>query len=238
MSPPADTFGVRDGGGMRSVIVVYGGSGHGKDALSDMLADELGRDRTLRCAFADPLKSAAMVIFGMPREVAYGSQADKLAWKWHGGLTARDILQKLGTEAGRQVFGPWLWVNALAGVIRSQPQGVSFAVVSDGRFYTERDLGDRLPGVEVRKVLVWRPTAPDLGLPPTTWNRIRVQLSRLPLLGRLFGAQKLMHPSESEVWDMRRRVQRGERLFDDFVVNDGTLEDLRAKARAIAAEVS
>lgn len=221
---------------MRAVIVVYGGSGHGKDVLSDMIAEELGRSRTLRCAFADPLKAVAMLLFGMPREVAYGNQQAKLSWKKYD-FTARELLQKVGTEGGRDLYSKHLWVDGLAQLVLSQPEEIVYACVSDGRFWTERDLGDRLPGIHVRKVLVWRPSAPDLGLPPTFWNRVKARLASIPFIGRVFGSAKLMHPSEAEVWEMRERTRRGEKLFDDFVVNDGSLEDLRAKARGIAQEV-
>lgn len=227
---------------MRAVIIVFGGSGHGKDTLADMVADELGRDRVLRCAFADPLKSIAMQLFGMPREVAYGSQEAKLSWKKYG-FSARQILQMVGTEGGRDLYSHYLWVDGLAELIKSQPMDMKFAVVSDGRFYTERELGDRIPDVQTRLVLVWRPSAPNLGLPPTFWNRIRARLTNLPGVRHLLNGlgiktPKLMHQSESEVWSMRQRAMRGERLFHDVVVNDGTLEDLRAKAREIATSVS
>lgn len=223
---------------MQTVIVCFGGSGHGKDVLSDMIADEIGRQVTLRCAFADPLKTVAKHLVGMPHEVAYGSQAAKLAWKKYG-RTGREILQVIGTEVGRVMFDKSIWVDGLAEVVKSQPPEIKAAVVSDGRFWNERELDQRLPGVLVLRVLVWRPSAPDLGLPPTLGNRIKTRLLGLPLIRHalgLFGVKppKLMHPSEAEVWDMRQRTQRGEKLFDDFVVNDGTLEDLRAKAMKIA----
>lgn len=233
---------------MRTVIVVYGGSGHGKDALSDMIAEEIcalvdppgirsDPRPVLRCAFADPLKAVAMLLFGMPREVAYGNQQTKLSWKWRDRFSARELLQKVGTEGGRELYGDDLWVYALASTVKAQPEWVKAAVVSDGRFWSERTLGDFLPGVLVRKVLVWRPSAPDLGLPPTSWNRVKARLASIPLVGRIFGSAKLMHPSEAEVWEMRERTRHGEKLFDDFVVNDGSLEDLRAKAHGIAREV-
>jgi hypothetical protein len=231
--------------GVQAVVVVFGGSGHGKDALSDMIADAIGRDRTLRCAFADPLKMVAMQLVGMPRDVAYGSQQVKLAWTKYG-RTAREILQVIGTEIGRNMFDQSIWVDGLAGLVRSQPSAINAAVVSDGRFWNERELGKRLEmiglGIPVRLVLVWRPCAPDLGLPPTLSNRIKARLGSLPVVRHLLGLlgvkpPKLMHPSEAQVWDMRQRVQRGEKLFDDVVVNDGTLEDLREKAKKIAAGV-
>mgnify|MGYP001577550385 CR=1 FL=1 len=236
---------------MQAVIVVFGGSGHGKDALSDMVSEELQELMTpgmrgdppsvLRCAFADPLKTVAMHLVGMPREVAYGNQQIKLSWTAYR-RSAREILQVIGTEIGRVMFDRDIWVDGLARVVLSQPPRVSFAIVSDGRFWNERELGARLAGIPVRRVLVWRPSAPDLGLPPTFGNKVKARLGGLPVVRQilgLFGVKptKLMHQSESEVWEMRRRAQRGEKLFDDLVVNDGTLEDLRAKAKTIAKAV-
>jgi hypothetical protein len=229
---------------VEAVVICFGNSGHGKDALANMIAEELraqhGSDSVLRCAFADPLKAVAMLLFAMPREIAYGSQQDKLTWKKYG-FSARELLQKVGTEGGRRLYSEHLWVDGLAASILSQPKDVRFAVGSDGRFWSERDLKDRLPGVPVRLVLVWRPSAPDLGAPPTFANRFTAGLMSLPVVRHVLGLvgikpRKLMHQSESEVWEMRQRARAGERLFDDFVVNDGTLDDLRNHARRIAQE--
>lgn len=229
--------------GVSAVVVVFGMSGHGKDTLADMIAQEIGRERVLRCAFADPLKTAAQHLVGMPREVAYGDQKIKATWRAYD-RTARQWLQIIGTEIGRLMIHPDVWIDRLADLVRAQPDEILAAVVSDGRFWNERgELRAKLDGkVRVRNVLIWRAGVPLLGRPPTLPWRIAAFLTGLPVVRHVLratgpGPVVVMHPSEAEVWAMRRAQADGDPLFEDVVANNGTLEDLRAKAREIASAV-
>jgi hypothetical protein len=225
--------------GLLTVVVVFGMSGHGKDTLADMIAQEIGTSRVLRCAFADPLKSAAQHLVGMPREVAYGNQQIKATWRVYG-KTARQWLQIIGTEIGRIMIDPNVWVDRLADVVLSQPDQIVVAIVSDGRFWNELSgLRSRLPGVDVRNVMVHRSGVPLLGRPPTFVWRAASFLTGLPGVRHLLrafgsGPVSVLHQSEAELWEMQRIYDSGDKgLFDEYVANDGTLEHLRAHAKRI-----
>jgi hypothetical protein len=108
--------------------------------------------------FADPLKSALNLIFSIPFEKLYGTNADKeeptdVSWKdmakflpprsvselkrttrYERNLTIRELLQYFGTNICRRL-DDYCWVKSCMNqVVQEQPQ---LAVIADGRFITE-----------------------------------------------------------------------------------------------------
>ncbi len=90
-------------------------------------------------AFADPLKAAAREIFDLSNEETNGELKEEVNPYW--GVTPRQLLQRMGTEAMRGTFGPDIWIKALfAKVDRYQSTGLQpDFVVSDVRFKNEAD---------------------------------------------------------------------------------------------------
>ncbi|MGI5530182.1 hypothetical protein ACQEVX_23190 [Streptomyces syringium] len=101
---------------MPRLVGVAGGAGHGKDELGQALV-ELGWQRK---AFADKVKDF-LYAMNPPAPHAEGVEAYSLALEvdcfgWDevkGYPGVRKLLQRCGTEAGRGVLGPDVWVNAL-----------------------------------------------------------------------------------------------------------------------------
>jgi hypothetical protein len=118
------------------------------------------------------------------------------------GKTARHWWQWFGTAVGRDGVHKNVWIDRTVDYVRSS-KSPDVVVVSDGRFYNERtNPAEQLEGyAKVMNVLVYRPGLPESDL----------------------------HPSETEVRDMRKRALEGEALFDEIILNDGTLEQLREK---------
>jgi len=193
---------------MKKVIVIFGNAGHGKDTLTEMILNhsDVHPDPEVyatHLSFAEPVKRIAMALVGMPREIAFGGQKDRLSWNAYG-KNAREWLQWIGTELGREMIDKNLWVKRLA----QEVLACSFApisIVSDGRFENEFDLqkhlldnkGNKL--AEVINVIIRRP-----GIPVNT-----------------------SHPSESIVANM------DDDRFHIVVDNSGTLGDLSFKAADI-----
>jgi putative ribosome biogenesis GTPase RsgA len=232
---------------MRAVIVVAGNSGHGKSTVSDLISEFWGKERSLQCAFADPVKEAAMILTGMPREVAYGDQAVRKAWATYG-RTAREFQQLVGTEIGRKMINENVWVDRTVDHIARHVNTHDMAVVSDGRFWNEvnglpkrvlthQAFTQTLPP-RVISIVVWRQNAPTLGEPPTLLNRFLAS-GVATAFRKLFGLErvKLMHPSESEVWEMRRKHQAGQRVFDIFLENNSGLDHLKMKVKDIVSGI-
>jgi hypothetical protein len=88
------------------------GLGYRARAGKDTVADHLVRGHGFtRVAFADNLKTAARAIFHLTDEQLYGDRKELIDPRW--GLTPRDILQRLGTEGVRNVFGSHVWRKSL-----------------------------------------------------------------------------------------------------------------------------
>lgn len=102
----------------------------GKDTTADYLCY---RYNFHKVAFADALKEAARTIFGLSQEQLYGELKQSRDPFWN--RTPRELLQLLGTEAGRNIFGDDIWIKALYRKISAHPER-SF-VIPDARFLNE-----------------------------------------------------------------------------------------------------
>lgn len=131
------------------------GFGHraqsGKDSSGEYLVKEFGFRRV---AFADPLKRAAMEIFGFTNAQCYGTKADKETIDPRCGFTPRYALQTLG-EKMRVIFGDEVWVKAAeAQIISTVPtkthDTVDRVVITDVRYENEAAMIRRNGGVVVR----------------------------------------------------------------------------------------
>jgi len=113
------------------LIGLAGKARSGKDTVGEYLRDEY--DYTLY-AFADPIKQAASKMFGIPLKDFYEGDREKVIPFW--GFSPREILQKLGTEAGRDVFRKDIWL------LRGMQEWDNFSdgvglIITDVRFENE-----------------------------------------------------------------------------------------------------
>jgi len=132
----------------RLCVLFAGNSGHGKDTAADMLAAEgkrLGK-KILRMAFADPIKEIAAPLLGIPTDVSYGSQQDKLDFQVYG-KTARHWLQWIGTEMAREQIHENIWVHRFAE--RALASDAGLIIGSDCRFRNEMSGMRELMGSEM-----------------------------------------------------------------------------------------
>jgi hypothetical protein len=199
------------------------GLGHvarsGKDTIADHLVDKHG---FVKGSFIESMKEACQVIFGLTYEQLYGSEKEIVDPFWdsklelrknqhgvvlpverideRGGtrewervpVTPRVIMQLMGTEAGRNVFGNDLWVHAFIRKITNSRD--DRWVMADVRFPNEADAILKAGGLVYR---VDRPGA-------HASNGIAA------------------HPSETALL--------GYNKWSGVIVNDGSLEELYAKA--------
>jgi len=134
------------------IIGLSGYAQSGKDEIANTLLHE-GFERA---AFADTLREALMALNPM---AGYGVFLNDVV-ALHGWEEAkrnypevRRLLQRMGTEAGRDVFGEQIWVNKTLGKLDPQKN----YIITDVRFQNEadaiRDLGGQM----------WRVTRPGTG---------------------------------------------------------------------------
>jgi len=120
------------------IIGLVGFIGSGKGTVGDILEQK----GFIKDSFAKPLKDACAVMFGWSRELLEGDTEMSRKWreepdsywseKFGREFTPREALQKMGTEAGRDVFHKDIWVISLLN--RAKGKDV---VVTDVRFENE-----------------------------------------------------------------------------------------------------
>lgn len=135
------------------ILGLTGLAGSGKDTVAEFLMDQ---NQGYCRAFADPLRRAAVEIFGLTHEqlLDRGLKEQEIPY-W--GMSPRQILQKLGTECIRDVFGPETWVKRaelelemVKALDTREPLGAKVIVFTDVRFVEEAEFIHRHGGVVVR----------------------------------------------------------------------------------------
>lgn len=129
------------------LIGVCGAAGSGKDTLADYLVDQFGYTKL---SFALPIKKALSAMFGI--DFVHMSREAKEQPLPIINVTPRRLMQTLGTEWGRQLISPMIWISAVDNMLNDKPKGFK-AVISDCRFENEaRWLVDDRKGSLVRVV--------------------------------------------------------------------------------------
>ncbi len=119
---------------MPKLIGLTGLAKSGKDTIAALLFHY--HDFT-PMAFAGPLKEAAEAAFGLPSFYFHDQDLKEQVLSYWG-MTPREILQKMGTEAMQPVFGKDFWVRRwIAGY--AALKDTDNVVVSDVRFQAEAD---------------------------------------------------------------------------------------------------
>lgn len=114
------------------MIIAFGHkAGVGKDTSADYIAANYG---FTKISFADPIKEAAKVIFGLSQDQMY-NQEEKLKLDEFWGETPRVIMQKFGTECMRKGYANDIWVRALHRRLKYSPD--KDWVIADLRFTNE-----------------------------------------------------------------------------------------------------
>lgn len=163
------------------LIGLSGYAGCGKDTVAAVLAECQWR----RASFADPLRAALYAL----DPAIYDNEIDESGWEthrlqylvdvWGWDATKRDypevraLLQRMGTEVGRNLFGENFWVvQALSGIA---DDGGTRYVFADCRFPNEAD------AIRERGGRVWRVTRP--GYAPVNAHPSETALDRYPFDG-------------------------------------------------------
>jgi hypothetical protein len=147
------------------IIALSGFARSGKDEAAKVLVEEYGFTKV---AFADKLREVLYAlnplvgIDGEPFEggldyITVQMVIDRYGWDGYKetehGKEIRRLLQRLGTEAGRQTLWDSIWIDA---ALTGLPEDAK-VVVSDARFYNEFD------AVRERGGEIWRIERPGVG---------------------------------------------------------------------------
>lgn len=139
------------------IIGLVGYARSGKDTVAEYLVENNGFTRR---AFADPMREALLrldprVNIGTMIGVSLARTVKDLGWDYlkEHSEDVRHLLQRMGTEVGRQMFGEDVWVNKAMENIASYDQ----VVFSDVRYQNEAEAILRAGG------RLWKITRPNVG---------------------------------------------------------------------------
>ena len=189
------------------IVGLVGFIGSGKGTVGDILEQK----GFIKDSFAKPLKDACAVMFGWSRELLEGDTEMSRKWreepdsywseKFGRDFTPREALQKMGTEAGRDVFHKDIWVISLLN--RAKGKDV---VVTDVRFQNEIEYIQGNGGIVIRvkrgEDPAWFPLL----------DKIKLETERTK-----FMQHEHIHKSE---WDWVGCE------FNYTIANNGTIQDL------------
>lgn len=131
----------------KKLIGLAGKAGAGKDTVADYLWEKEG---AIKIAFADALRAAGTSIFGLGL-INFLDRDLKEAEVEYWGMTPRRMLQLLGTEATKPVFGDDIWLKRWF-LSYSAVRDTDHVVVPDVRFDVEAEAIRHLGGTIVHIV--------------------------------------------------------------------------------------
>ena len=124
------------------IVGLVGQIGAGKGTVADLFVD---RHDFFKESFANSVKDACAAVFGWDRAMLEGDTLESRAWReqsdaWWSEKLGREFsprlaLQLMGTEAGRDVFHPDLWVHTV--LRRCEQAPYNNYVIADVRFPNE-----------------------------------------------------------------------------------------------------
>lgn len=136
------------------ILGLAGRAGAGKDTVAARMQVLTGRP-VVHASFAAPLKRSVAALFDMTVESVEqwkladrafirgdalgGASGMNYPFAEYGAMTMREVLQRYGTEAHRDVFGDTFWVDqGIAAVVEAHARG-DLVVFTDCRFDNEVD---------------------------------------------------------------------------------------------------
>ena len=113
------------------IIGLLGHAGTGKNYIAENILPKILKPKsTIVIAFADHFKVDAICKHGAEYEKVYGKKD----------FYTRKLLQKVGTEEGRDVYGEDIWIKSVETWIKVyNSRGVERFIISDCRFKNEVD---------------------------------------------------------------------------------------------------
>lgn len=131
------------------LIGLAGAAGCGKNTVADIIAD--GSPPARIAAFADPIYECVSSITGISVDRLQDRAVKEAVLPWLG-KSPRQLLQLLGTEWGRQLIHPDIWVRSLVERVSPWLDAGMTVVVTDVRFDNEAEAISAAGG-EVWKVV-------------------------------------------------------------------------------------
>lgn len=141
---------------MPQIIALSGSARSGKDTVADYLVKNYGY---VKVSFADPMRKALYALNPNISVVGMGivplaNAVDNVGWELLKSESpdVRPLMQRMGTEVGRAMFGQNVWVDRAL----SEAENYEKVVIADCRFPNEAD------AVKAYGGMVWRIERPGV----------------------------------------------------------------------------
>lgn len=198
------------------IVGICGFINSGKGTVGDILQKRGFK----KSSFADPLKDAVSVMFDWDRNMLEGITEESRAWreqpdefwsnKFNRPFTPREALQLMGTEAGRNIFHPDVWVWSLM----RRERNTQYVMIPDVRFKNEIKIIRENNGIIIR---VKRGDDPD-------WYPVAIEANKGNTEALLAMNKSSVHISE---WDWIGTD------FDYVIENNGSIKDLENSVNVV-----
>ena len=186
---------------MNELVALTGHAGHGKDTIVRILSEDFG---FTRISFADPVREMCLAVdpyCPLITEDTYSCSRLSFIVREFGWDEAkknpivREYLQRMGTEAVRNILGEHIWAN----LAMRKCAEVRRAAISDLRFPNEES------AIKNNNGIIWR-------------------VERTGFVNSVGTS----HASEAYSDKIK---------FDELIINDGTIENLRTKIHALVLNI-
>jgi hypothetical protein len=131
-------------GDYNMLIAFTGRAGSGKSTAAQALVD---RDGYIRCSFAQPIKDMVKAM-GISYAEMTDAKIKNMPNPDYGDKSPRYIMQTLGTEWGRNMIDPDIWINVWRRKL--PPRAIYNIVVDDCRFENEVQIVKTLGGIVIK----------------------------------------------------------------------------------------
>ena len=123
------------------IIGLMGHQGVGKNYIADLLLKNLPTKNTIIIAFADHFKVDCICKHNCDYNKVFGEKD----------YETRRLLQKVGTEEGRNKFGENIWINVVETWIKLlNERGINRFIISDVRFVNEAEWVKKMNGIIIK----------------------------------------------------------------------------------------
>jgi hypothetical protein len=196
------------------IISITGKIGSGKDTIAEIIQQSTQLDWEVK-KFAGKLKTIAELLCGVPKQNFESQEFKKTQMSEEWGMTYREFLQKLGTEALRSNLHENVWINALF----SDYKAKTVAVGTSEFDITEKD--------ELPNWIITDTRFPNEMDAVKSKNGLVIKVERTLKLRKGYDTpnETDLHPSETSLDNYTE--------WDYVIENNGTLEELRAKVMLI-----
>jgi len=239
---------------LKSIILINGKARSGKDTFADMLMSEMKGYNCFKTAFAKELKKVCSGAFGkltgdingtvskhiekmyelcrshnsgevpadfrdLGEELMLNLVTQECNWQGRKNIVTRGLLQNVGTEIFRKYFKETYWTDILNDEINSLVTNYDYILVSDWRYYNEYK--EVLRNVE-RNAELGGSFFADVKV-------VTIQVRR--------DASLLENNSTNENHSSEGEALPAKSLPTFTIDNNGTLKELKLKARAVADKI-